>query len=282
MAQTYCGKDCGSCQWKEQLACEGCKEGPGQPVFGDCELASCCRSGRHDTCDTCMDRGFCRLLEGKTSIPERRLKKRERDAEQHRRMVAKAPKLVRYLSVLFWLVVPVNVASLLELAGRALPVLGMVGEVLGFACELLYGIVLLLLAFAEPRYRTAGILAFAVQAVRLLGLIPDESVQTILLLPQIGLTPVCQYYELTAHSVLLTGVENDLAGKFQTLWKWYVGSYGAVFGGTILMLLIPGLGLLVLLAAMVAILVVGIVKLVYLWRAKTVFQQFCTEAENSR
>lgn len=197
-------------------------------------------------------------------------------------MAAKAPKLVRYLSVLFWLVVPVNVASLLELAGRALPVLGTVGEVLGFACELLYGIVLLLLAFAEPRYRTAGILAFAVQAVRLLGLIPDESVQTILLLPQIGFTPVCQYYELTAHSVLLTGVENDLAGKFQTLWKWYVGSYGAVFGGIILMLLIPGLGLLVLLAAMVAILVVGIVKLVYLWRAKTVFQQFCTEAENSR
>lgn len=42
MGDTYCGKLCEDCQFKDNLQCPGCKTGPGKTWMTECELAKCC------------------------------------------------------------------------------------------------------------------------------------------------------------------------------------------------------------------------------------------------
>lgn len=55
---TYCGLDCGKCEWKAN--CKGCIETEGRPLGGKiCPLAECCIQNGHPTCADCE--GVCAL-----------------------------------------------------------------------------------------------------------------------------------------------------------------------------------------------------------------------------
>lgn len=47
MGDTYCGKLCEDCQFKDNLQCPGCKTGPGKTWMTECELAKCCMDKGH-------------------------------------------------------------------------------------------------------------------------------------------------------------------------------------------------------------------------------------------
>ena len=281
MAETYCGKSCADCTQKETLNCPGCRLGPGQQISGDCELARCVREKGHETCYTCVNSMNCGTFQSRGRIPGYRIQRLEAAEEAKRLTAARAPVLGKWLWLLFWLVVPSLIGSLLtqNFVKEALPTLSRVGNLLELVCCLAYGGILLKLAEQEEGYRPAAICSLVAGAANALTILVSGSGDTpgwtlIFTLPAAVVALYGEYREFLAHSAVLSGVDNDLSAKWESLWKWYIGTYIALFGSLILLLLVPILGLLVILAAVIALLVVGILKLVYLYRTAKLFREY--------
>lgn len=281
MAETYCGKNCAECADKEALACPGCKNGPGKQYGGDCRLARCCREKGHQECTTCSFYQGCGTRRSKDSMPEHRLKAIRETKRQAEALTKRAPVLGKWLWVLFWLVIPATIASLMsnETVNRWLPAVSLPGLVLSAVCSLLYGVILIKLGKEEKRYRVAGICALVCAAVNVMltwvsGGAEAPGWTLLISLPAAVLTFVGEYHEYTAHAAVLDGLDWEQADKWAALWRWYIGMYGAVFGSLLVILLFPILGLLVALGGAIGLAVVGIVKLVYLYRTAQLFKQY--------
>lgn len=279
MAQTYCGKTCSDCSYKETLSCPGCKTGPGRQFGGDCELARCCRSKGHEVCATCGFSGSCNTLRGKERIPENRRRHLEYEAEREAAIGKAAPTLAKWLWILFWLVVPGSVASILSMdfLAQSAPGVFLAGQILNALCSAAYGLILLRLSGHEDHYKTAGICTLGAAAVSTIIIFlfggSEAPTWTLLLsVPAAIVGLVGEYNEFTAHSIILDGVDNDLSEKWSSLWKWTVGSYGCMIGGLLLTVLIPLLGLLAVLAGAIGVLVFSILKLVRLYGTAQAFR----------
>lgn len=281
MAETYCGKSCTDCTQKEALSCPGCKAGPGKQYGSDCKLAKCCIEKGHQECATCGFNGSCGTLRGKNNMPDYRLKAIEAEKARMAAIAKRAPILGKWLWILFWLIIPSTAASLMTnktIVGW-IPSVFMPGLVLSAICSLVYGVILIRLASEEERYKTAGICALVSGAVSVLiacisGGAEAPTWTLLFSLPAAIISFVGEYNEFTAHSIVLNGLDNDQAEKWTFLWKWYIGMYGAVLGSILLIVVTPVLGLLVMLAAAIGLAVVGIVKLVYLYRTATLFKAY--------
>ena len=137
MAETYCGKTCAECIQKETMNCFGCKTGPGSQYGGDCELAKCCRSKGHQECTTCGFNGNCGTLRGKDSMPEYRIKRMEAEKNRAAAIAKRASVMGKWLWILFWLIIPSTIASVLinENIAGAIPSVFVPGQVLSAICS---------------------------------------------------------------------------------------------------------------------------------------------------
>lgn len=279
MAETYCGKDCTACTYKEPMNCPGCLAGPGRPGSGDCDLARCCRAKGHQACVTCSYNVHCGTLRDKHRMPEYRQKKIEAERKRQASIAKRAPFLGKWLWLLFWLFIPSEVAGFFNGVSNTLPAMYLPGLILKTVCAAAYGCILLRLSTEEDRYRTAGICTLVASAAGVLNaFVPAgaESIGWLLLIsvPAAVVSLVGEYNAFNAHATVLTGVNNILAQKWMTLWKWYIGMFGAMVGSLVVMFISPVLGLLVILAAAIGILVVSILKLVYLYQTAKAFREF--------
>lgn len=281
MAETYCGKTCTDCSMKEALSCPGCKAGPGMPIGGSCELARCARGRGHAACEGCDFRTRCGTLRGRDQIPEQRRLQAQIEEARLADIARRAPVLKRWLWVLFWLIIPNTLASVMTNTTVAnwVPALYMPGLVLGAGCTVAYGVVLLLLSGQNEHYRTAGICRLISGVIHLLSILSifnqDPTTALVLSVAAAIAVVIGTYQEFTAHSAVLTGADNALSDLWSSLWKRYIGSIAAMLGSIVLMLIFPVLGMLVLLAASIAVLIVGIVNLVYLYNTAKVFSGYC-------
>lgn len=281
MAETYCGKCCKDCAQKQTLNCPGCKTGPGRQFGGDCELAKCIRSKGHETCETCGFKGNCDTLKSRDNMPDYRQRKIEVEQQRKAAIAKRAPVLGKWLWIIFWLIVPSTIGSIManETTATILPGLFMPGQIINAICSLTYGAILMKLSSEEDRYRTAGVcllIAGGVSAVvAIISGIGEEPAWTLFFtIPAAVVGLVGEYNEFIAHSAVLSGVDNELSEKWETLWKWYIGLFLGMFGCILLMLLIPILGALALIAAAIGLVVVSILKLVYLYRTAKIFREY--------
>ena len=281
MAETYCGKSCEECTKKEQLNCSGCKTGPGRQFGGDCELAKCIRDKGHETCETCGFKGNCGTLRSRESMPDYRIRKIETEAMRKAAIAKQAPVLGKWLWIIFWLIIPSTIGSLManESTAKILPGLFMPGQIINAICSLTYGAILLKLGSEEDRYRTAGICALIAGASSALAAIINGGSEgatwiMIITIPAAIVAIVGEYNEYMAHSVVLSGVDNELSEKWDVLWKWYIGLFLGIFGGILLMLIIPVLGAIAVIGATIGTVVVSILKLVYLYRTAKIFREY--------
>ena len=281
MAETYCGKTCAQCAQKAALNCPGSKTGPGRSFGGDCELAKCVRNKSHETCDTCISRANCGTFRGRDSMPDHRLRRMEADEQRKAAIARRATVLGKWLWILFWLIVPSEIAGLMtnENVVRLIPALYYPGEILAALCHLAYGGILLRLAAEDDGYRSAGICSLIAGGVSILVALisgPGEAPAGSLLftLPAAIVALVGEYKEFTAHSDVLADVDRELSEKWLLLWKWNIGLYGGLIGCMVVMLILPLLGALVMIASAIGLLVVGIMKLVYLYRTAQVFRAY--------
>ena len=273
--ETYCGKSCEVCTWKEELSCEGCRQGPGQLVCGDCKLAVCCRTARHETCQTCMDRRTCSLLESKDRMPEDRLRRRRIEAQQRAELLVRAPVLGKWLTVLFWLFIAFEAVSLpLSFVQENTPGLVMLSAILELAGTVACGLVFLLLSAEERCYKWAGILFMVTGLVQgLVNLLEETPLSVMLTLAAAVLGLVTRYYELNAYAESVSNVDQALSEQFLSLWKWFLWCCGAMIGGIILALLLPILGILLTLGGTIGIFVLSLFKFAYVYRAAKRFRE---------
>ena len=284
MAEAYCGKTCAECAQKEALSCPGCKAGPGKQYGGDCKLAKCCIEKGHQDCSTCGYNGHCGMLRGRNQVPDDRLKAMEAAKARAAEIAKRAPILGKWLWILFWLIIPATVASLMtnETIVEVFPSIFIPGAILRAICSLTYGLILLKLGAEEAQYRTAGICTLIGGAASVLIAFISGGAETpnwtlLISLPAAVVALVGEYHEFNAHSAVLFELDGMLCEKWCSLWKWYIGAYGALIGSIVLLLIAPILGLLVMLAAAIGIAVVGIAKLVYLYRTAKLFKEYRVE-----
>ena len=286
MAETYCGKRCAECGYKEALNCPGCHAGPGRYWSGECELVRCVREKGHETCETCGFRDRCGTLVCRERMPANRIKKMETERVRKEELTRRAAVLGKWLWLLFWLVVPNALAGLMatEALAQYAPGVYRVGQVLEVVCSLAWCLILMKLGSEDDRYRTAGICSLITTAgnlaMNLISGISDSVGWTLIFaLPVVIVGFVGMYREFMAHADVLTGVDNDLSVKWEKLWKWYIGSLLALLGSAVLLAVIPVLGLLAVLAAAVAVIAVSILRLVYLYKTAKIFRDYCQKAE---
>ena len=202
------------------------------------------------------------------------------------KLAEKAPFLGKWLWILFWLVIPQSLASLLTsdlFAGQ--PVLGSLGQSMQLIYLLGCGLVLLKLSSQIARYRNAGIYflvggminaAFSIIPVPAAGSALAVWGSLVIVAGGIFLM-VGEYHEYMGHSELLEGVDWELSDKWRKLWKWYIGCFIALLSSIVVITFSPFLGLLVTLAAIIGLLVVLIRKLVYLYRTAMIFRNWDAE-----
>ena len=273
MAETYCGKSCQSCVHKEKLNCPGCKTGPGARITGDCKLAKCCVSKGHETCGSCSIKPRCGMYSGREQAPIHRAREKEAELQRQEEIRIRTNGLSKVFFLLFWLVVPSTVGSILTLdfLANPYPVLGTIGICISFLSSLVYGIVLLSQYRRQREYLMAGALAAVASILHFVSKYnapPDGEFNytTAVSLVAGVIQLVAVYKEFTAHSEVLAGVD-DVADKWPTLWRWTIGIYCAVLGSIFVAIIAPLLGVLVVLAGAIGMIVVEIVKLVYLYRS---------------
>ena len=281
MAETYCGKTCAECSKREELNCQGCKTGPGRQFGGDCELAKCVRDKGHETCETCGFKGNCGTLRSRESMPDYRIRKIESEKMRKAAIAKRAPVLGKWLWIIFWLVIPSSIGSIMahETTAKILPGLFIPGQIINAICSLIYGAILLKLGSKEDRYRTAGICALIAGASSALAAIINggsDGATWILIftIPAAIVAIVGEYNEYMAHSAVLSGVDNELSEKWEVLWKWYIGLFLGMFGCIIVMLILPILGAIAILGCAIGTVVVSILKLVYLYRTAKIFREY--------
>ncbi len=281
MAETWCGKSCVGCAQKEQLNCPGCKAGPGRPWSSDCEISVCCRNKNHDSCDTCNNNRYCGKRSHKDDMPQRRA--RELAAQEARRaeMARLAPFMGKWLWLLFWMVVPSTIVSILSMdaLSSVAPQVCRVGKYLGVACSVIYGLIMLQLSKEKKCYKSAGILRLVTAVVSLLlVLVSGAGSQTnwslLITLPGGVVGLVATYQEYMAHADALKEVDADQSEKWRLLWKWYIGLFVGMFGCLVVMIIVPLLGLLLLLAVLIGETVAGIVSIVYTYRTAQAFRTY--------
>ncbi len=279
MADTYCGKCCENCTHKEALQCPGCKAGPGSRHSTECYLANCCLEKGHKSCATCAFMASCDTLRRRDSLPEERLRARARAAEKQLRDEKCAALMGKHLWLLFWLVIPSNLAGVLSSLADSVPALYWPGTILTGLSTLAYGFILLLLHPANERYNKAGGFMLAGAAITLLtdlaGGGPDKINTTATMLfslPAAILGLVGQRHEFKGHAEVLNNFDASLAEKWRKLWKWYMISLAVMIGSILLLPLFPLLGLLSILAGLVALIVTSIIKLILLYRSAKFFR----------
>lgn len=264
MSETYCGKSCQTCGYRAETSCRGCLE----EASRECKLALCCRQKGHKTCESCTYNSQCGMYRGRDTAPQFRLAQRKAVLEYQQSLREKGAVMAKWLWVLFWLFVPSTIASVL---GDWVPSLRTVTTVVSMACLLIYGAVLLKLASQEQNYRTAGILTLVSAAGCVLALLIENQIAaSFLVIILCVLDLLSSYYEFTAHADVLEGVDNLLSEQWRKLWKWMIGATIAMVLGVIFLIIV--IGALVVLAATIALLVIGILKLVYLYRTAQTFQ----------
>ena len=278
MAETFCGKTCSDCLQKEALNCPGCRPGPSQT---DCELATCCRDKGHEICDTCIFSGNCGTLRRKEYVPEDRRRKQEAAAEAKAAMARRAPLLGKWLRILFLLVIPGTIASLLteEWITGLVPGLYIAGTILQFGCTLTASLALWKLSEVEDRYRTAALCTLIPAVITLLLALVTGGGSTpawtlLITLPAAVVSLVGEYNQFTAHTIVTAPLDRELSEKWTKLWKWYIGSFAALLGSLFLLLLIPILGLLTMLASAIALMVTAIIKYIYLYQTAKLFREY--------
>lgn len=277
--ETYCGKSCEVCTYREALSCPGCRQGPGG-TFAKCEIARCCREKYHNACDSCTSWTYCGLRAGREEAPVRRRQDQERALQQWRENRAHAPLLARWLSVLFWLFIPQEIASLMtnDNVVAALPELLLPGTILAVACTLLYAIGLWMMRSANPTYGRTAIFTVVGAAGSALALVLGETDLVVLLaLAVLVVDLYTTYLEYNTHAETVEPVDAVLADQWRKLWKWNLWCLIAVGASLLLAFLAVLLAGLLLIATSIALIVLSIMKLVYLYRTAARFRELSKE-----
>ncbi len=188
------------------------------------------------------------------------------------------PLLAKWINVLFWLVIVVNVASLLtsENVTNAAASIAFAGQIISIAADVAYGVILLKIAYESFRYRSAAICCFITAGISAVLIPVSDGTEFALAIPVVIVTIVIdmvgEYYEIMGHSDVLCDVDKALSDKWIRLWKWYLGTFLGIIGGTVVAAIIPLIGMVIVLASTIGTFVVSVLKIIYIYKTAKAFR----------
>ena len=156
------------------------------------------------------------------------------------------------------------------------PTVYFIGNILSIIVTLIYGYILLQLSKEEALYKPAAICRFAALAISVVIIFTD--VNAIILITgivSIIIMLIGEYNEYKGHANILVGIDDVLSEKWNNLWKWYIGVIVTVVFGIFFMFISIVLGALVVIAGVIGVIVVGITKLMYIYRMAEKFEEYC-------
>ena len=277
MSESWCGKSCEECLYRESEDCPGCKDGPGSQWSGNCPIAQCCRSKGHESCETCVFAPECEKHSGRFSQPEERRRSSEQEAKVREHNSEQAGFMEKWIGTLFWLSVLGVVADLFtgdtfKENMSSLHALYWVGGVLVIVKYIGDIVVLSKLRDQCELYRKAVIYRVIYIALYLLSLFAMNALGTTAGVCASVLFIVSRYYEINAHAQVLHGVSETLSESWTRLWRWYVVCIIALVISMLLFVIFMALVALVLIAVAIAIIVLDVLNMVYLWRMKECYK----------
>ena len=288
MAETYCGKNCSECAEYQNSLCPGCRQGPGSWLGNDCDIAQCARDKGCATCLGCDSEKTCILCAGASVMPERR-KQRAAAREAGQALRRQRKDVGKWLWIYFWMLIPTFIAAFLtnNSVVQVLPGLKFPGEILSILVSVAQCVLLFLLAKEEKNY---GYAAWAMVPVIVIS-VPDviyhagyfktspslTHILAIMSLLAAASTAVMSYFECKANRNVLTDVDARLSEKWRKLWGQYRIAWILLFASGALVLIritaVKVLGGMVLVAANIGLIVVGIQRLIYLYKTAELFRE---------
>jgi hypothetical protein len=274
--KNYCGKDCETCVVREAENCPGCQH---IADFGECEIASCCKEKGHECCLTCTQRTWCPTVRKAVSMHKYRREKAETEAENDRRNREIAGLMVKWCVPLFWCMIFFEgiglIAKLFENSSSITLIFSGV-SVLLYLAESFF---LFRMRPAADRYGNAALFTLLTAVFSGISSFLSAGTTTqfltiLIALPGAILSYLSVYHTYTAHSDAVTAADGDLAEKWEKLWKWTIYALIGMFLAVPLSAVLGIIGLLLLLAVMIATVVCGVLKLVYLYRMIDVFRWY--------
>ena len=203
--------------------------------------------------------------------------------QTERKPTVNIPLLAKWTNILFWLIIVSTVANMLtsENVTNAVPLLAFAGQILNIAATAAYGVILVKIASESMHYRNSAICCFITAVISVAVMPISDDTEFFIAIPvvivSIVINMIGEYYEFMGHTDVLRDVDRTLSDKWFKLWKWYVGTFLGMIGGTVLAVMIPLLGLIIVLASTIGTLVVSIVKIVYIYKMSKVFRNFSAQ-----
>lgn len=203
--------------------------------------------------------------------------------QTERKPTVNVPLLAKWTNILFWLIIVSTVANFLtsENVTNAVPVLAFTGQILNIVSTAAYGVVLMKIASESMHYRNSAICCF-ITAVISVAVIPisddtESFIAISVVIVSVVINMIGVYYEFMGHADVLRDVDRTLSDKWFKLWKWYVGTFFGMIGGTVLAVIIPLIGMIIVLASTIGTFVVSIVKIVYIYKMSKVFGKYSAQ-----
>ena len=279
MLETYCGKSCATCSNRINRNCPGCKEGPGHQRSSSCEIAQCCRTKALDGCHNCGRNGTCNKFKSKESGTENRMSRYSDEKYERELLLVQVPLMAHWLKILFWLIIPSTLSSLMtyDAVVELFPFLYGPGLVLNALSKVCYGYILMRLASECSEYRTAGICLLIAGAVDFLitSSLPVGNHWSLLLTVLTSFIAfVGEYNEMSAHDFMLIKVDFAQSEKWTKLRKWYTTIFMISMFSLLLTMIIPMVGAILALIASAAMIVITVLKLLCLYRSADIFKNF--------
>ena len=202
--------------------------------------------------------------------------------------------LSKWLSLLFWLIIPDIIAGVLSngFMEQAVPFIYYFGMAMSIVVDFLYGFFLFKLSSVRNEYKTAGTFNMILAVMYFAVLVLPLNMVSVFA-SQISVFGILSYYyEIKAHSSVLAGIDDALSAKWKKLWKWYiiftvativafgfgVFAAAAIFSSAAYSISAAGLifALISLVLTGIAIVVCAIVltvlRLIYLYRTAKIFK----------
>lgn len=272
----YCGKDCENCSVREAEPCPGCRH---FAEDGACEIASCCREKGHENCQTCTQRTWCPTVRTAASMHQYRKEKAEAERARAQRTRETAAIMVRWCVPLFWIILLLEAVGLLGDLFEHAVVLSMILNGIYILLYLLEAFCLLKMRSVSDRYGNAALFilfssAFSGISMLLSGMEGSPILGILIGLPGSVLSYLAIYHTYNAHSDAVVDADGELAEKWEKLWKWTIYALVGMFLAVPVSSLLGLIGLLLLLAAMIAAVVCGVLNLIYLHRMIEAFRWY--------
>ena len=279
MLETYCGKSCTECSNRLNQKCPGCKDGPGHQRSSSCEIAQCCRTKSLDGCHNCGRNGTCNKYKAKETGTDTRMERYAEEKYERDLLLVQVPLMAHWLKILFWLVVPAILASVMtyDAVVEIIPVLYGPGVVLQAVTKVLYGYILMRLADECSEYRTAGICMLIAGVIDFLitSSLPVGNHWGLLLTVLTSFIAfVGGYNEMSAHDFMLINVDFAQSEKWTKLRKWYTAIFMSSMFSILLTLLIPSVGAIFYMISSAGMIVITVLKLICIYRSANIFKNF--------